>query len=90
MVTINAPIGKVNYMSTHHLNCTFEEATDRAGWNLSRKFERFELNNGRLVTLDFNCHTEEYKSCVAVTLVNVTGLWSGKNKSFTLIIFARR
>ncbi|KAM4522230.1 uncharacterized protein adgrf3b isoform 2-T2 [Odontesthes bonariensis] len=77
MVTINASSGTVGYMSKHDLRCTFEEATDRAGWNLSRKFERFELNNGKLVTLDFNCHTEKYKSCVAVTLVNVTGIWSG-------------
>ncbi|CAG5927859.1 unnamed protein product [Menidia menidia] len=77
MVTIQPLSKRVKYLSTLTLKCTFEEATDRAGWNLSRQFERFELNSGSLVTLNYNCPTEEYKSCVEVKIVNVTGIWSG-------------
>eukprot|EP00064_Thunnus_orientalis_P020693 superscaffoldBa00005832_g20838 len=45
MVTIEAP-ETTKYLSNPTLKCTLEEETDRAGWNMSRKHERFELNNG--------------------------------------------
>lgn len=78
MVTIESPEGAVCYLSSPELKCLFEEATGSAGWNMSKKHERFELNNGSVVKLNHNCSTPEYKSCVAVTLKNLTGIWTGK------------
>ncbi|XP_041831013.1 adhesion G protein-coupled receptor F4 isoform X2 [Melanotaenia boesemani] len=77
MVTLWGPNGTVNYGSEQKLNCTFEEATGSAGWNLSTEYQRYELNNGLLVALDTNCATEEFESCVGVTLRKVTGIWEG-------------
>ncbi|XP_023270923.1 adhesion G protein-coupled receptor F4-like [Seriola lalandi dorsalis] len=77
MVTIKTPGTIVQYQSDPLLNCTFEEATDSAGWNMSRPHERFELNNGTVVKLNYRCATEEYMSCVAVTLQKVIGIYEG-------------
>ncbi|XP_031151369.1 adhesion G protein-coupled receptor F4-like [Sander lucioperca] len=77
MVTIESPSDTVNYESDPVLKCTFEEASDSAGWNMSTQYQRFELNTGSVVKLNNSCTTQEYKSCVAVTLQKVTGLWSG-------------
>ncbi|XP_071334668.1 adhesion G protein-coupled receptor F4 [Trachinotus anak] len=77
MVTIKAPGTAVEYLNKTVLKCTFEETTDSAGWNMSKPHERFELNNGTVVKLDGNCSTQQDKSCVAVTLLNVTGIWEG-------------
>ncbi|XP_042246566.1 adhesion G protein-coupled receptor F4-like [Thunnus maccoyii] len=76
MVTIEAP-ETTKYLSSPTLKCTLEEETDRAGWNMSTKHERFELNNGTVVKLNERCATQEYKSCVSVTLQGVTSLWTG-------------
>uniref|UniRef100_A0A3B4Y6Q3 Adhesion G protein-coupled receptor F3b n=1 Tax=Seriola lalandi dorsalis TaxID=1841481 RepID=A0A3B4Y6Q3_SERLL len=81
MVTIKTPGTIVQYQSDPLLNCTFEEATDSAGWNMSRPHERFELNNGTVVKLNYRCATEEYMSCVAVTLQKVIGIYEGKYNS---------
>lgn len=78
MVTIESPGTTVCYQSSPVLKCVFEEATGSAGWNMSSKNESFELNNGSVVQLNHSCSTEKYKSCVAVTLHRVTGLWAGK------------
>ncbi|KAI3364066.1 hypothetical protein L3Q82_010895 [Scortum barcoo] len=80
MVTIEGPEGVVCYKSTPVLKCTFEEKTDSAGWNMSKPYERFELNDGSVVKLNKTCSTLEYQSCVIVTLLNVTGIWEGKYK----------
>ncbi|XP_076613054.1 adhesion G-protein coupled receptor F3 [Chaetodon auriga] len=77
VVTIESPETAACYLSSPELKCTLEEATDSAGWNMSKKHERFELNNGSVVKLNHSCSTEEYKSCVAVTLQKVTGIWAG-------------
>ncbi|KAF1376295.1 hypothetical protein PFLUV_G00210020 [Perca fluviatilis] len=77
MVTIESPSATVLYESDPVLKCTFEEASGSAGWNMSTQYQRFELNTGSVVKLDYTCVTQEYKSCVAVTLQKVTGLWSG-------------
>ncbi|XP_047430340.1 adhesion G-protein coupled receptor F1 [Mugil cephalus] len=77
MVEINAPPTTVCYLSTPEMNCTFEEATGSAGWNMTRHNERFELNTGTVVQLHTSCATEIYKSCVKVTLQKVTGIWEG-------------
>ncbi|XP_044024247.1 adhesion G-protein coupled receptor F1 isoform X2 [Siniperca chuatsi] len=77
MVTIEPLDNTVYYLSSPQIKCTFEEAMDSSGWNMSRKYERFELNKGSVVELDQNCSTKEYKSCVAITLQNVTGIWEG-------------
>ncbi|XP_040919861.1 adhesion G-protein coupled receptor F3 isoform X2 [Toxotes jaculatrix] len=77
MVTIESPGVTVCYKSSPQLKCTFEEATDRAGWNLTRKNDRFELNTGSVVNLDTSCATPEYKSCAIVNLKEVTGMWAG-------------
>ncbi|KAM3861016.1 adhesion G-protein coupled receptor F3 [Diretmus argenteus] len=77
MVTIDFPESVVSYQSDPTLKCTFEEASGSAGWNLSRKNERFELNSGTVAILNHSCATNEYKSCVAVTLQKVTGRWAG-------------
>ncbi|XP_034755690.1 adhesion G-protein coupled receptor F1 [Etheostoma cragini] len=77
MVNIESPKGTVRYESEPELKCTFEEASGSAGWNMSTPNQRFELNTGSVVKLNPNCVTETYKSCVAVTLQKVTGVWSG-------------
>lgn len=76
-VYIDSPQTKVCYESSPVLKCTLEEPTDKAGWNMSTTYERFELNNGSVVQLDHACKTTEYQSCVAVTLKKVTGVWEG-------------
>lgn len=78
MVNINAPNDTVNYQTNQSLTCTLEEATGSAGWNLSRPFERFSINNGLQAKIFTNCVTEDYKSCVRVNLTSVTGAWAGK------------
>lgn len=81
---MESPEVTVCYQSSPILKCTFEEATGSAGWNMSTKYERFELNNGSVVQLNYNCSTKQYKSCIAVTLRKVTGIWAGKYKCLTL------
>ncbi|TNN84998.1 hypothetical protein EYF80_004652 [Liparis tanakae] len=78
MVGIEAPEIPVCYMSTPVLKCLFEEATDVAGWNLSTQAGHFELATGSVVKLDYDCATEDFMSCVIVTLQNLTGIWSGE------------
>ncbi|KAA8583425.1 hypothetical protein FQN60_015971 [Etheostoma spectabile] len=63
MVTIESLKGTVLYESEQVLNCTFEEASGSAGWNMSTPNQRFELNTGSVVKLDPNCATATYKSC---------------------------
>ncbi|XP_028254010.1 adhesion G-protein coupled receptor F2 [Parambassis ranga] len=77
MVNIEVPTTSVCYMSTPELKCTFEEATGSAAWYMSRQEKRFELNNGIVVQLNSICATTDYKSCIAVTLKNLTGIWEG-------------
>lgn len=77
MVTMEYPQTKVCYASSPVLKCTFDQPTHVAGWNMSTTTERFELNNGSVVTLDHACQTAELPSCVAVKLKNVTGVWEG-------------
>ncbi|XP_036066551.1 adhesion G protein-coupled receptor F5-like [Oryzias melastigma] len=77
MVTIGAPNKTVDYKSQQNLRCDFDESTDFAGWNLSRTNERFELNNGRQLTVS-SCISTDYPSCVNVTLNEVTGILAGK------------
>ncbi len=91
MVNLESPDTTVCYKSSPLLKCTFEEATDSAGWNMSTKeYKRFELNrgnelnNGSVAKLNSSCSTEEYKSCIAVKLDKVTGIWAGKCKCFKL------
>lgn len=78
MVNIEVPNTSVCYKSTPQLKCTFEEATGSAAWYMSRPGKRFELNNGVVVQLNYSCATTDYKSCIAVTLKEVTGIWEGK------------
>lgn len=84
LVTIESPGTTVCYQSSPVLKCTFEEATGSAGWNMTSMNESFELNNGSVVQLTYSCSTENYKSCVAVTLRRVTGIWAGKYRNLTL------
>ncbi|XP_020774487.2 adhesion G protein-coupled receptor F5 [Boleophthalmus pectinirostris] len=77
LVTIESPQYKVCYQSSPILKCTFDEMTDKAGWNMSTTYERFELNNGSVVMLDHACKNLANPSCVAVTLKAVTGVWEG-------------
>ncbi|XP_047244281.1 adhesion G protein-coupled receptor F4 [Girardinichthys multiradiatus] len=77
MTNIYAPSGTVGYLENISLVCTLEEPTGTAGWNLSRQFERFSINNGLQARIYTDCAKEEYKSCVAVNLTKVTGAWSG-------------
>ncbi|XP_071399914.1 adhesion G-protein coupled receptor F3 isoform X2 [Centroberyx affinis] len=77
IIAMEAPNTSVCYLSNLTLKCTFEEATGSSGWNMSRRNERFELNNGSVVKLNNNCSTEEYKSCTEVNLSQVTGKWAG-------------
>ncbi|MED6268171.1 hypothetical protein CHARACLAT_019588 [Characodon lateralis] len=77
MANIYAPNGTVGYLENISVVCTLEEPTDTAGWNLSRQFERFSINNGLQARIYTDCAKEEYKSCVAVNLTKVTGAWSG-------------
>ncbi|RVE55890.1 hypothetical protein OJAV_G00230660 [Oryzias javanicus] len=76
MVTIVAPNNTVDYKSNQSLRCEFDESTDFSGWNLSRPYERFELNTGRQVTL-LPCSSANYPSCINVTLYNLTGILAG-------------
>lgn len=78
MVNIDAPKDTVCYESTPELKCTLDMATGSAGWNLSKEYERFELNTGSVVQLNHSCATPEYQSCIAVTLKKVKGIWAGK------------
>ncbi|TDH00065.1 hypothetical protein EPR50_G00183590 [Perca flavescens] len=80
MVTIESPSNTVKYESDPVLKCTFEEASGSSGWNMTTQYQRFELNTGTVVKLNYDCATQEYKSCVGVTLQKVTGLWSGEYK----------
>lgn len=80
MVTIESPQTRVCYQSSPVLKCIFEEESDSAGWNMSTSTNSFELNNGSVVRLNSSCSTQEHKSCVAVTLHKVTGIWAGKYK----------
>lgn len=82
MVNIVSPEKTVCYLSSPVLKCTFDEATDSAGWNITTESKSFELANGSVVQLDTSCSTEKYNSCVIVTLNNVTGIWSGKYDFF--------
>lgn len=82
MVTISAPDKTVNYKSNQSLICAFDESTDHSGWNLSKPFERFELNTGRQIMLA-NCLPSDYPSCVNVTLLGVTGILAGKFLCFS-------
>lgn len=75
---MESPEVSVCYYSNPFLKCTLEDETDSAGWNMSREHERFELSQGSVVKLKENCATEEYKSCIAVTLEKVTGMWTGE------------
>lgn len=84
LVTIESPGTTVCYQSSPVLKCTFEEAMGSAGWNMTSMNESFELNNGSVVQLTDSCSTENYKSCVAVTLRRVTGIWAGKYRRLTL------
>ncbi|XP_055362478.1 adhesion G-protein coupled receptor F3-like [Betta splendens] len=77
MVNILYPNSTVCYLSSPILQCTFEEATGSAGWNLTRQDQRFELSNGSVVLLDSLCATPYYKSCIAIKLQLVTGAWEG-------------
>lgn len=77
MVTIKSPETRVCYHSSPKLQCTFEEETDSAGWNMSKKHAHFELAEGSVVKLNENCATQERKSCIAMTLEKVTGIWTG-------------
>nr|XP_020487140.1 adhesion G-protein coupled receptor F3-like isoform X1 [Labrus bergylta] len=77
MVTIESPDSSVCYNSTPTLKCTFEENTDSAGWHMSRENKRYELDRGIVVKLNNSCSTDEYKSCIQVTLQGVTGIWAG-------------
>ncbi|XP_042359921.1 adhesion G protein-coupled receptor F5-like [Plectropomus leopardus] len=79
MVTIESPNGTVCYESEPTLKCTYEEVTSSAAWYMSRGNSRFGLNNGSVVKLHHNCASAA--SCVAVTLKEVTGIWSGKYKA---------
>ncbi|KAM6992323.1 adhesion G-protein coupled receptor F3 [Tautogolabrus adspersus] len=77
MVTIESPETPVCYKSSPTLKCTFEEETGSAGWNMTSEDKRFELNEGSVVKLDPSCTTDEYKSCIGVTLEKITGIWAG-------------
>ncbi|XP_029281742.1 adhesion G protein-coupled receptor F4 [Cottoperca gobio] len=77
MVTIESPKNIMCYMSKPVLKCTFDEKTDLAGWNISKKNEHVELGPGSVVRLNDNCTTDEYKSCTEITLENVTSIWAG-------------
>ncbi|MEQ2215873.1 hypothetical protein XENOCAPTIV_007140, partial [Xenoophorus captivus] len=76
MANIDAPNDTVGYLKNISLVCTLEEPTGTAGWNLSRQFERFSINNGLQARIYTGC-AKEYKSCVALNLTKVTGAWSG-------------
>lgn len=82
MVNIYAPPSQVCYLSTPELQCTFEEPTGSAGWNLTTVNSRFELNNGIVVQINNTCATDNYPSCIGVKLVAVTGIWRGKHRQF--------
>ena len=78
MVTIGYPQTTVCYQSSPVLICTFEEATSSAMWTMSTGHESFELSNGSMIRLNQSCSTEEYRSCIAVTLHKAIGIMAGK------------
>lgn len=82
-----SPNTSVCYLSSPILQCTFEETTDSAGWNMTRLYERFELNTGSVVQLDYNCATPNYNSCIGLTLQKVTGAWAGKYRDIISFVF---
>lgn len=84
MVIVEAPGTQVCYQSTPKLACKLEEATDRAGWNITTSNQRFELSNGSVVQLNTTCSTNTFQSCIGVTLNQVTGTWEGKCLHFLL------
>lgn len=82
---MGAPNGPVPYKSQQFLQCAFEEmgvVVGSSGWNLSRPFERFEINNGLSARIIYNC-PPDYTNCVAVNLTLLTGAWIGKKTIFT-------
>lgn len=77
---MDAPTGPVKYQSQQLLKCAFEElgaVVGSSGWNLSRQFERFEINNGLTAKIITTC-PQDYTNCVAVNLTLLTGAWIGK------------
>ncbi|XP_059212912.1 adhesion G protein-coupled receptor F4 [Centropristis striata] len=74
MVTIESPESTVCYESDPKLSCSFEQASDSAGWNLTIADRRFGLNKGSVVEL---ATCDDFLSCTSVTLKKVTGIWSG-------------
>ncbi|KAM9339189.1 adhesion G-protein coupled receptor F1 [Symphorus nematophorus] len=76
-VTIESPETAVCYKSSPQLKCTLKEKAGIAGWNMSRKHERFELNNGSVVKLNRSLSSADNLSWVTVTLQGVTGIWAG-------------
>ncbi|TMS12345.1 Adhesion G-protein coupled receptor F3 [Larimichthys crocea] len=77
MVTIEAPDGTVCYESSPTLTCRSPEETTDAAWFVNKQFERSQLNPGSVVKLNTDCNKAEDKSCIAVTLQKVTGIWAG-------------
>ncbi|XP_068433665.1 adhesion G-protein coupled receptor F3 [Clinocottus analis] len=76
VVTIEAPEFPVCYKSVPVMNCTMDEATDRAGWNLTTDRGRFEIDTGSVAKVNM-CDSVEHKSCIELRLEKVTGIWSG-------------
>lgn len=85
MVTIIAPNTRVCYQSSPVVKCLFEEATDSTQWTMSYNTNSFELNNGSVVQLNYNCATNQYQSCTEVTLRMVRGNWEGRTKVSQLL-----
>ncbi|CAK6969564.1 adhesion G-protein coupled receptor F3 [Scomber scombrus] len=77
MVTIESPDTKVPYETSQELKCLLDEKSDSAGWNLTRQGERLEINSGTVAKVSQSCTTAENKSCVNITIQEVTGLWEG-------------
>ncbi|KAM9840796.1 adhesion G-protein coupled receptor F3 [Aulostomus maculatus] len=85
LVAIQAPQSEVCYLSVPTLTCTFEEATDDAGWSIIKNDERVGLGSGTIVQLNHSCATQDYKSCTVVTMQQVTGVFAGTYEcSFTI------
>ncbi|XP_037542014.1 uncharacterized protein LOC119418750 [Nematolebias whitei] len=69
---MEAPTKPVLYTSQQILNCTFDEEgviPGSSGWNLSRQFERFEINNGLSAQI---IHTSTYECGFTVGSVRHT------------------
>nr|XP_057932249.1 adhesion G protein-coupled receptor F4 [Doryrhamphus excisus] len=77
MVTLESSEPLVPYMSETTLKCTFEEASNDANWKICRVDGCSEVNNAGVLKLDTGCATNEYNSCIAVTLRNLTSNWKG-------------